>query len=486
MTGIDQHLDLATSIAHQPHHIKPAAETTSNSNSSFINSRLSMLSMCEEIHGQDRAAAPDQVLDPTRGHLPGQCHELHLSSDSTSRNQSFPSHQPIGDSKRASLETTPKDRSPIISSSSDNRIRSLPPESKSPSSHPTWKFESPALHSAMMNTNNSRRIYNRWLNKEVLFTTADDNSSCIKSPFTNSNNINRSTSNSSQITHMEPDTTTMTSSLSQSTCRPPPPPAMSHSRSNTCPAITLTSNTSDLISTSRDVNHQSEKSTSSSQFTEQTRDDSRLSRRSTRDRSSSPKRLSDELHRSASRRLDNIHPNRLSNSDSNLASSCTEERRQNLLRLHASSNNRDSSHAKASKTPSKSRQVHQIKRSKEPPPSQWHRRLQPETEESRQPRAERNKRMAETLWGKQLGADENQTLCRNSLPRQSLVSEARSKLRRSIEAELEDVEIEIQDILAQPLTADIVISSPSLFDETPTSSSQSSSSPPVTVQLKVF
>lgn len=483
MTGIDQHLDLATSTAHRHHHIKPAAETTS-SNSSFINSRLSMLSMCEETPDRVLETAPDRALDPTRDRLQGQCHELHLNSDSTSRNQSFPSHQPIGDSKRASLETTLKDRSPIISSSCDNRIRSLPPESKSPSSHPTWKFESPALHSAMMNTNNSRRIYNRWLNKEVLFMTMDDNSSCIKSPSTNSNNINRST-NSSQIIHTEPDTVTISNSLSQSTCRLPPPPlAMSHSRSNTCPAITLTSSPSsrDLISTTRDVNHPRKKSTS-----EQNRDDSRLNKKSTSDRSSSPKRPSDELHRSANHRLDSIHPRRLFNSDSNLASSCTEERRQNLLRLHASFN-KDSSHAKASKTSSKSRQVHQIKRSKEPQLSnQWHRRLQPETEESRQPRAELNKKMAETLWGKQLGAEENQTLCRNSLPRQSLVSEARSKLlRRSIEAELEDVEIEIQDILAQPLTADIVISSPSLFDETPTSSSQSSSSPPVTVQLKVY
>lgn len=105
---------------------------------------------------------------------------------------------------------------------------------------------------------------------------------------------------------------------------------------------------------------------------------------------------------------------------------------------------------------------------------------QQQPRESSPPRAELNKRKAETLWGKQLELDANQTLCRNSLPRPPPQPEARSKLRRSIDAELEAVEIEIQDILAQPLIAEITISSPSLFDETPSSSQ--SSSPPVTVQ----
>lgn len=46
-----------------------------------------------------------------------------------------------------------------------------------------------------------------------------------------------------------------------------------------------------------------------------------------------------------------------------------------------------------------------------------------------------------------------------------------------------DVEIEIQDILAQPLVLDTTnISSPSLFDETPTNSSQSSS-PQTTIKF---
>lgn len=46
-----------------------------------------------------------------------------------------------------------------------------------------------------------------------------------------------------------------------------------------------------------------------------------------------------------------------------------------------------------------------------------------------------------------------------------------------------DEDIEIQDVLAKPLIAEVVISSPSLFDETPTNSlSSHSSSPQITVQ----
>lgn len=475
MTGVDQHLDLATPTTHQHHHIKQATETMS---SSLISSQPSMSSMCDEIRGQDREPAQDQALDPTPGPHQGQCLEPHLSKDSTSRSQLFPNHQPIGSNKEAFHETTLNGRSPTISSSCDNRIRSLQPESKSP----TWRFESPALHSAMMNTNNSRRIYNRWLNKEVLYTTMGDNSSSniIRSRSTINSNI-------SPTTHTEPvnsTTTTSSNSNNPSTCHQPPR-AMSHNRSNTCPAITLAShNTSSLasISPSHDANHPKKKFTSSSRSTEANRDDSHPSKTTSR-HTSSPKHPNGEHLQNESRHPDNSHPRRLHSSDSNLASSCMEERRQTLLKLHASSRV-DSSRATAFKTPSKSRQV-----PKEPQSQQWHRRRPPATEESPpplQPRAELNKKMAEVLWGKQLEADESRTLCRNSLPRRSLVSEARSKLRRSIDAELEDVEIEIQDILAQPLTADIVISSPSLFDDTSTSSSQSSSSPPVTVQLKVF
>lgn len=79
--------------------------------------------------------------------------------------------------------------------------------------------------------------------------------------------------------------------------------------------------------------------------------------------------------------------------------------------------------------------------------------------------------------------DVNRAICKDSLPRkQSLVSEAKSKLKRSIESDLESVEIEVRDILERPLTAaEISISSPSLFGET---SSSQSSSPQVTVELR--
>lgn len=82
-------------------------------------------------------------------------------------------------------------------------------------------------------------------------------------------------------------------------------------------------------------------------------------------------------------------------------------------------------------------------------------------------------------------------MCKNSLPRQSLIFEAKNKLFQVHDADLKDVEdikcndedIEIQDVLAEPLIADVVISSPSLFDETPTNSlSSHSSSQQITVQ----
>ena len=70
--------------------------------------------------------------------------------------------------------------------------------------------------------------------------------------------------------------------------------------------------------------------------------------------------------------------------------------------------------------------------------------------------------------------------------------EARSKLFQSYDSNLNDVtsksaldkdDVEIQDVLAEPLVADVVISSPSLFDETPTNSlSSHSSSQQITVQ----
>lgn len=86
--------------------------------------------------------------------------------------------------------------------------------------------------------------------------------------------------------------------------------------------------------------------------------------------------------------------------------------------------------------------------------------------------------LAEKIW-----SDVSQATCPKDQRKQSLVYEAKSKLRRSIESDLESVEIEVRDILERPLAAaEITISSPSLFGET-TSSSQSSS-PPVTVELR--
>lgn len=92
--------------------------------------------------------------------------------------------------------------------------------------------------------------------------------------------------------------------------------------------------------------------------------------------------------------------------------------------------------------------------------------------------------LAEKIWWKEIGLGVNRAICSDSLPRkQSLVSEAKSKLKRSIESDLESVEIEVRDFLERPLTAaEITISSPSLFGET-TSSSQSSP-PQVTVELR--
>lgn len=95
-------------------------------------------------------------------------------------------------------------------------------------------------------------------------------------------------------------------------------------------------------------------------------------------------------------------------------------------------------------------------------------------------RGQLNRQIAETLWGKQLDLDENQLTCRNSLPRPA--SEARSKFQ-SIDVEIENVEVEIQDILAKPLIAEVTISSPSLFDDTSTTNS-SQTSPPITAEFR--
>lgn len=476
MTGIEQHHDLTIPITHQHHHLikQPPAEAMSSTRLTSNHPNTDPASTRDETH--------NQVHDPTPAHPHDPCPEHHLSKGSMSRIRSFQNLQQLGSSK-VSRETTLNDPSPIISSNSDSRIHSSPPESKSLSSNPAWKFESPASPSATTATS-SRKIYNKWLNKEVPYTTmqADSSSSHTRSPCTT-----KATTSSHST---KPTTTTDPPSSTATTNRLNRTWDMSHSPSSTCPATTARISTSshDLTFQTPDEHHPKRKSTSSSRCTEQTPADSRLNKNIKL--TLHPRHPNEAHHPSGTRRPDSSPRRKFYSSDSNLASSCTEETRQNLLKTSSEvpAYSRDSSRETACKSRSRShpappahhpaKPCHQ-RRLKEQR-KQLHQLLQLETEENPQPRAALNRSLAETLWGKQLEVDENQTLCRNSLPRQSLASEAKSKLRVDLKAELDDVEIEIQDILAQPLVAEITISSPSLFDET--SSGQSSSSPPITVQ----
>lgn len=399
------------------------------SNSSSLTSHQLTSEQAILTSDQDHEEALDKALDRILDHPLGQCLE-HLHSRESSIRTQVDLMQPavIGDNNVASHAMIHSDPLLTTSSNSDSRMHS----SQQPStSQASWRHESPTSHSE------SPRIYNRWLNKEVPFTMKAYNSS--------SSNIRNNQPMISHTNSSNPTTTTEQPSLTSKQA--------SRNLNNSFPGTTALLNTSNQTPISN-------KDTHLSQY------------QSPLCPSSKPHRLDSSQVRMSLKAY---------NSDSNLATSYTEERRQNLLKMHrehlAPSVN---SLATAFKREEESPQTQQVKRRRERSPRFPPHQLQ--IEESQPPRAELNKRKAETLWGKQLGLDENQTLCRNSLPRQPPQHEAKSKQCRSIDDELEAVEIEIQDILAQPLIAEITISSPSLFDETPTSSSISSS-PPVTVQI---
>lgn len=497
MTGIEPHLNLANPHTHQ-HHIKQTTEAMNSHSRNTSSSQWTMeQSSMRDVHLQEavQERAHEITPDPPADHFLGR----RANSESMIKIKSFQSHQPTGDSREVSRETTLRDLSLNTSSSCDSPIPSSQVESTNLAS---WRQESQASPSVTTTetTTTNRKIYNRWLNKEVPYTTMLFKDS-IKSPFTtNLISSSRCISNQIQTTHMDktnsntPTTTRLNRSWDPPTLHPR---STSLNRNNTEPlvATTSTSNSRDT-SQNLDVSHLRMKyisNLSDSQATNMTREDSRPRR------ITSPmlhqKLQSEALRQNESRHQDSSQPKRPYNSDSNLAISYTEERRQmeerrqNLLKMHqkALPFSRDSSHERTSKSPSRSLQVQQAPTARQPmlhrqkgQSSQRHPCPHPKLVGSLPRRAELNKRIAETLWGKQLGPDENQMLCRNSLPRQSLASEARSKPHKSIDDELGEIEIEIQDILAQPLIAESTVSSPSLFDET--TSSQSSSSPQTTIQ----
>lgn len=468
MTGIEQHRAQSNPLAHLHHH-QTIMQTPEVTSSQLTTDRLTTRD--DETHdlragtaqGPDRATTPDPP--------PDQCRERRLSRESMIKIRSFQSRQPIGDNKEASHEPTLKDLSLTTNSSFDSPTPSLPPESTSQAS---WRHESQASRSA---TTTTTRIFNRWLNKEVPYTTMEFSDS-IRRPLTISS-PNLATSKTRTITDPASSSMAATSRLNQS-WDPATQPATSPNLSSTgTPQISTSSN--NLTSQNLDVSLLRRKYISPDRPTSTSLGDS------LQNLSSHPRPPDVPPRPSATHRLDSSPPKRplkAYNSDSSLATSYTEERKQILLKRHpevrASSRRADSSPRKnppAHPAPSASRPQVKAPWPKQEPPSQ--RCLnRPPPKESPQPRAALNKTLAETLWGKQLGADENQTLCRNSLPRQSPASGARSK---SLDEQLSEVEIEIQDILAQPLLSESNISSPSLFDETPTISSQSSS-PQTTVQ----
>lgn len=467
MTGIEQHRALSNPLAHLHHH-----QTIMQTPEAINSSQLTMDRLTtrdDETHDLrvDTARGPDRAATPDRP--PDQCQGRRLSRESMIKIRSFQSRQPIGGSREAFLEPTPRDRSPTTNSSFDSPTPSLPPESTSQAS---WRHESQASRSA---TTSTTRIFNRWLNKEVPYTTMEFSDS-IRRPLTISS-PNLATNKT--LTTMDPvsSSTAATSRLNQTWDPPTQPPSTSLNQSSTAtPRISTSS--SNLTSQNLDVSLLKKKYISQDRHTSTSLGDS------LQNLSSHPRPPVVPPRPSATHRLDNFPPKRplkAYNSDSSLATSYTEERKQILLKRHpeAPACSNDSSHKRsppARPAPPASRPQVKAPRPKEPR-SQWCLN-RPPLEASPQPKAALNKTLAETLWGKQLGADENQTLCQNSLPRQSPASGARSK---SLDDQLSEVEIEIQDILAQPLLSESNISSPSLFDETPTISSQSSS-PQTTVQ----
>jgi hypothetical protein len=431
MTGIEMHRN----------QMNPIAQTVEDTNNKIMD-KLTLK------NGQAVAQAQNPTLD--RHQDPCQEHRRNKNSMIPAPLQqisSSPSHlHPIGDSSEVSQEMTHKDLSPTINSNNDNQIHSSQQESKNHLWNPIWMNDNLPLHTELMNTNNSRKIYNRWLNKEVPYTTIV--SSSTKSPFMTSSSpvISNNPTNSSQnldtqrTTSNTPTTTRHNRTWDQTTH--PQPKIMSNNPSST---TQISTNNSKPINLNRA--------------------DSRLS--------------NENLHR------ENPHSTQTKvlkayNSDSNLATSYTEERRQNFLKKHREvpAYNKDNSRETACKNLNKSLPAQQAPR---PKVERSHQYRPHQPEQSLPPRGELNKRIAEILWGKQLGLEENQPICQNSLPRQSL--KAKNKSYKSIDAQLDEVEVEIQDILAQPLIAEIMISSPSLFDETSTTNS-SQSSPPITAEFR--
>lgn len=380
-----------TPIIHRHHLIQQTTETMS---SSLINSKPST--------DRTNIKAPTQALE----HLHDPSHEHRPSKESTTKNRSLQSRQTSGEEREASLETIHSD--------------------------PSLTYESPALHSATT-TNTNRKIFNRWLNKEVPYTTMDSTRSPPMTSPMSSQDINLNTTtreNSNMITNSR-----HRSPLSHQ--------QVSHFESNTSMESTTEAK---LISNQRLTSQSHQTPTNSKNMNSPT---------------SPPKHQSEILLQSETRHR-----------ESNLAINYMEERNQILPKRpqEAPVSSRDLSRRKTVRVDSKSPQVHQTQR---------HLERQRQLEES--PERSQNRKRAETLWGKEIDLDANQVLCRNSLPRLSPAHEARSKMLSSIDAQIDNVELEIQDILAKPLLAEITISSPSLFDETSTNSSQSSS-PPITVQ----
>lgn len=475
MTGIEQHRALLNPLTHPHHHqtiMQTSEATTSSHNTSSRLTTDKLTTRDDEVHDlrlntaqdPDRAATPDHPQDQSQGRR--------LSRESMIKIKSFQSRPPIGDNREVSPGLTPKDPSPTTNSSSfDNPTHLSPPESTNPAS---WKHESRASRSATTNTTSSRKIYNRWLNKEVPYTTMECSDSIRRPLMISSPNLD--TSKTRTTTDQASSSTAITNRLNQTWDPPTQQPFTTLSR-NSMGTPQISTSSSSLTSQSLDVSHMRKKFISQDRTT--SLGDS-LQNISSHQRPQDAHHHPNEIHH-----LDSSPPKRqlkAYNSDSSLATSYMEEKKQSLLKKHPearASSKVDSSHKKSPPArPAPPASPPQVKQPRQKEPrSQWCLN-RPPPEQSPQPKAALNKTLAETLWGKQLGEEENQTLCRNSLPRQSPASGARNK---SLDEQLSEVEIEIQDILAQPLFSESYISSPSLFDETPTISSQSSS-PQTTVQ----
>jgi hypothetical protein len=375
----------------------------------------------------------EQARDQTHDLHPDPCRERQVNSDSLTSKANTDSE--------IYQEMTLKNHS---ATTSDSPIHSSPHASKSHTLSPEWKYESQAsLSRGRSMAEGSKMIYNKWLNKEVLYTPHNNRPTMISHTINSNSQENMITANLNRSWDM--DTTNSSSS---------------HTINNL--------NQPSIVTTNQTHENSHPRAHSSKCKATQTHKDSR------------PSKILDPLPlpraRSHERRSIKSY-----SSDSNLAISSTTSN--SPRKLSRQNSNLETTYQSRKSSPQARPQVKMETKAR-------HRHHQSELVQQPQEtqKAELNKKRAEELWGRQLALDENQTFCKNSLPR-SLIFEARNKLFGSttITSPSDALDIEIQDVLAKPLVAEVVISSPSLFNESSNNSLTShSSSPQITTVQNLF